>query len=155
VTGAGQTFFVNAGEMHTGEAARTQGYVYRTMYPRATLLEQTALEGHRQANTAGAPDRRTHELWGRAREYIHSHYAAEVSLHELATVAGLSPFHLARSFEREVGQPPHLYLVAVSTMRRFKRLLGITPGQFARERRSSGHEAGRRNVPSNRACVAS
>jgi AraC-like DNA-binding protein len=236
VTGAGQTFFVNAGEMHTGEAARTQGYVYRTMYPRAELLEQIALgvTGRRtlpsfDAAVVGdrklahllrrfhgalsqgasrlliessldaalahlivghtscrrAEDRALRERPGvhRAREYIHSQFAADVSLRELARVASLSPFHLARSFEREVGQPPHLYLDRVRIeqaralldagtsiadaatavgyadqshlTRRFKRLLGITPGQFARERRSSGHEAGRRNVPSNRACVAS
>jgi AraC-like DNA-binding protein len=98
----------------------------------------------------------------RAREYIHSHFADDVSLRELAKVAGLSSFHLARSFEREVGQPPHAYLDLVRIRQaralldagagiadaasavgyadqshlthRFKRLLGITPGQFARAR---------------------
>jgi AraC-like DNA-binding protein len=236
VTGAGQVFFVNAGEMHTGEAARTQGYVYRTMYPRAALLEQVAYDvtGARALpsfDAAVVGDRKLAELLrrfhcaladgaaslliesslhdalahlilshtscrrtsarigrerpgvSRAREYIHSHFAIDVSLHELAKVASLSPFHLARSFEREVGQPPHAYLDRVRIeraralldagtsiadaatavgyadqshlTRRFKRLLGITPGQFARERRSTEHEAGARRVPSNRAGVAS
>jgi AraC-like DNA-binding protein len=215
VTGAGQTFFVNAGEMHTGEPAGVRGYVYRTMYPRAALLEQIALDitgtrtlpsfeaavvGDRKlaellkrfhrALSQAAPrlliesslhDALAHLIAGhtscrrasdkvgrerpgvrRAREYIHSHFASDVSLRELARAASLSPFHLARSFEREVGQPPHAYLDLVRLQharalldagtriaeaatavgyadqshltRRFKRLLGITPGEFARER---------------------
>ena len=39
ITPAGQMFLVNAGEAHTGEPGSEQGYVYRTMYPRAALLE--------------------------------------------------------------------------------------------------------------------
>jgi AraC-like DNA-binding protein len=74
-----------------------------------------------------------------------------------------SSFHLARAFEKDVGLPPHVYLDMVRTQRarslldagnpiadvavavgyadqshlthRFKRLLGITPGQYARERK--------------------
>jgi AraC-like DNA-binding protein len=39
-TPAGQIFFVNPGEIHTGEAATPAGYIYRTMYPRGGLMEQ-------------------------------------------------------------------------------------------------------------------
>jgi AraC-like DNA-binding protein len=42
LTPAGQVFLVNPEEMHTGEAATAQGYVYRTVYPRPALLEQVA-----------------------------------------------------------------------------------------------------------------
>ncbi len=98
-----------------------------------------------------------------AREYIDASFAGNVTLSQLSAIAGLSPFHLARAFEKDVGLPPHVYLEMVRTQRarslldagnpiadvavavgyadqshlthRFKRLLGITPGQYARERK--------------------
>jgi len=94
----------------------------------------------------------------RAREYLHAHYAENVSLAELAQHAYLSPFHLLRTFRNALGMPPHEYLtnlrierakhllaaghpisqVAFQTgfidqshfHRRFKHLVGVTPGQF-------------------------
>jgi AraC family transcriptional regulator len=45
-----------------------------------------------------------------ARTYLHDHIGDDVSLGSLARVVGLSPFHLAREFRREVGMPPHRYL---------------------------------------------
>lgn len=47
-TPAGHIFLVNPGEPHTGEAATCQGYVYRTVYPRPSLMQQVAGEvtGH-------------------------------------------------------------------------------------------------------------
>jgi AraC-like DNA-binding protein len=95
-----------------------------------------------------------------AREHMHACYARDLSLAELAAHAGLSPYHFARTFAREIGVPPHLYLEGVRIQhardrldrgediaatalavgyadqshltRRFKRFLGITPGQYAR-----------------------
>jgi AraC-like DNA-binding protein len=102
----------------------------------------------------------------RAREYIDAHYDADVSLSELATLVHLSPFYFARAFQREVGLPPHAHLENVRVKRarelllggvpitdvfaavgyadqshltnRFKRLLGMTPGQVARNREMAG-----------------
>ena len=96
-----------------------------------------------------------------AREYIEAHYAGNPSLKELSGVVGLNPFYLIRVFRKEVGLPPHEYLtqvrvehakkllfdglsiaeVALETgfvdqshlTRRFKRLVGFTPKQFARQ----------------------
>jgi AraC-like DNA-binding protein len=101
----------------------------------------------------------------RAREHIDAHYHAAVSLSELATLVHLSPFYLARAFQKEVGLPPHVYLENVRVNRardlllrglpitdvsaavgyadqshltkRFKRFLGMTPGQVARSRAQS------------------
>ncbi len=101
----------------------------------------------------------------RAREYLEAHVARNVSLDELASVAGLSPFHLVRIFRAHVGLPPHRYqvqvrvarakrllaaglapaLVAAETgfadqshlSRHFKRLVGVPPGHYG---------AGRKNV---------
>lgn len=44
VTLAGQVFLVNPGEPHTGEPATSDGYVYRTVYPRPELMLQVAAE---------------------------------------------------------------------------------------------------------------
>jgi AraC-like DNA-binding protein len=101
------------------------------------------------------------------RHYLEDHYAEGVTLSELAHLVGLSPFYLLRVFEQEVGLPPHAYLESIrirqaqrqlscgtpiaevayelgfSTQshftRRFKQLLGVTPGQYA----FSAHETRR------------
>jgi AraC-like DNA-binding protein len=98
----------------------------------------------------------------RARAYIDAHFDTDVSLSQLSGLAHLSPFYFARAFRKAVGLPPHAYLEAVRIRkardlidsglaiadtavavgyadqshftRRFKRVLGITPGQFARHR---------------------
>jgi AraC-like DNA-binding protein len=98
-----------------------------------------------------------------AREYIDAHCSSNLTLATLAATVGLSAFHLARAFEREVGVPPHVYLecarhrrarslldaglpiadAAVAAgyadqshfTRRFKRLSGLTPAQYVRARR--------------------
>jgi AraC-like DNA-binding protein len=43
----------------------------------------------------------------RAKAYLTERFNEPVSLDELAAIAGLSPFHLVRSFTREFGLPPH------------------------------------------------
>jgi AraC-like DNA-binding protein len=96
----------------------------------------------------------------KARAYLESHYAEDVSLETLASVAGLSAFHLVRLFRRAYGLPPHLYLTHLRVLqakallahgepiaevasavgftdqshltRRFKRIVGVTPGQYQR-----------------------
>ncbi len=110
----------------------------------------------------------------KAREYIDAHYDADLSLGDLAALVDLSAFYFARAFQKDVGLPPHAYLETVRINRarelllqgvpivdvsvavgygdqshfthRFKRLLGITPGQFSETRSTAspiafGHAA--------------
>lgn len=46
------------------------------------------------------------------REYLDAHYSENVTLDELALLAGLSRSYLIRVFKRSVGLPPHRYLLA-------------------------------------------
>ena len=96
----------------------------------------------------------------RARQYLDESYARDVSLSELAAACGSSPFHLARAFTGQFGLPPHAYLNNVRVThakrmiragtalaevayavgycdqshlnRRFKKIVGVTPSQYAR-----------------------
>lgn len=97
----------------------------------------------------------------KARRYIDDFFAQGVSLNLLAQHVSLSPFYLLRAFCAEVGMPPYAYLESVRiqhTQRlieegkplasiaaevgfssqshmthRFKRIIGVTPGQYARQ----------------------
>ena len=42
---------------------------------------------------------------------ISDNYESDLSLAELASVAGMSPFHFAREFKRTTGTTPHQYLI--------------------------------------------
>lgn len=43
--------------------------------------------------------------------HIEAHHAAELPLGALAAIAGMSPFHFLRLFQRELGLTPHQYLI--------------------------------------------
>ena len=93
-------------------------------------------------------------------EYIEEHLDASLTLEQIAAVAHLSPYHFARQFKTAIGLPPHQYVILRRVERakqllqedsdlsladlaldagfsdqsqfshHFKRLVGVTPGQF-------------------------
>jgi AraC family transcriptional regulator len=93
-------------------------------------------------------------------EYVEEHLDASPTLDQMAAVAGLSPYHFARQFKAATGLPPHQYVILHRVERakrllqaggdvslaeiaaragfsdqsqfshHFKRLFGVTPGQF-------------------------
>ncbi len=100
----------------------------------------------------------------RVRQYLEEHAERTVTLTELADVAQLSTFYLCRVFGTAVGMPPHAYQTQVRVVRaktllvagrlslaqiatevgfasqshftrHFARLVGVTPGQYVRDRR--------------------
>lgn len=92
------------------------------------------------------------------RDYLQDNFAENISLEEIARVAGLSSFHLNRVFRQTIGLPPHAYQTQVRVERaktliaervsieqaalavgffdqshftnHFKRLCGYTPGFY-------------------------
>jgi AraC-like DNA-binding protein len=96
----------------------------------------------------------------RAREHLRERWDQPVSLAELAGVAGLSRFELARRFREQIGVAPHAFQVNLRVerarallaaghppatvaaacgfadqphlTRTFKRAVGVTPGRYAR-----------------------
>lgn len=96
----------------------------------------------------------------RARDFLEANLAQRVSLAELARVAKLNKYHLLRLFEKEVGLPPHAYLLSrriqesqsllrqgmacadvaaelgfadqAHFSRRFKRTIGVSPAAWVR-----------------------
>jgi AraC-like DNA-binding protein len=94
----------------------------------------------------------------RVREYLEAHYSEDISLAQLAALTSRSPFHVARTFSKAIGLPPHAYLESIRIARarellragmsvvdtalaigypdqshfthRFRRHTGFTPGQY-------------------------
>ena len=91
-------------------------------------------------------------------EYVEEHLDASPTLEQMAALARLSPTYFASQFQRATGLPPHQYVIARRVERaqqllqgdvsltevaartgfsdqshfshHFKRLVGVTPGQF-------------------------
>jgi AraC-like DNA-binding protein len=106
-----------------------------------------------------------HPAIKRAKEYLQANYMEEIALQDLANVAHLSPFYLARIFRQVVGMPPHAYqtqlrLVHARTLlaqgfevgyvanetgffdqshfaQQFKRYFLVTPGSYRKTARFS------------------
>lgn len=118
---------------------------------------------HADAPPPVAAPRRARASVASARRFLDQHHAEQPSLEQLAQHVGLSPFHLLRIFRQEVGITPHAYLTNVRVLharqllaagikpadvalrtgfadqshltRTFKRVVGVPPGQYARDRK--------------------
>ncbi len=138
---------------------------------RATRVAETLaalLDGDSPSGATRAP-----RAVRRARAFLHDALADKVTLDDLAAHAGLDKFHLVRAFRAEVGLPPYAYLTCVRVWkarellrrgalvadaaqavgfydesqlhRHFRRIVGITPGRFARG--FAGREGKRQHRP--------
>jgi AraC-like DNA-binding protein len=129
-----------------------------TEIERATLVAETLSEivGTRPASSG----RRAPRAVRRARAFLHDALADKITLDDLAEHAGLDKFHLVRAFRSEVGLPPYEYLTYLRVSRarellrrgalvaeaaqavgfydesqlhrHFRRVVGVTPGVYAR-----------------------
>lgn len=79
----------------------------------ASMLSSQRSLKNRIANLPAVRASTREELWRRvnhARDYLHAHLSAPISLADVAAAACLSPFHLLRVFQAVFGQTPHQYL---------------------------------------------
>jgi AraC-like DNA-binding protein len=69
-----------------------------------------------------------------SQDFIQAHHAKPIQLAKLAAISGLNPYRLVRCFTRELGMPPHAYLVQ-TRLHHATRLLrqGISPARAAAE----------------------
>lgn len=113
---------------------------------------------HAENRPSVRPFKSAHAAVRRTRDFLHAHYASDVSLEELAAIAGLSRFHFCRVFGKEMGVSPSAYqtqlriahakklllqgmpIATVASLTgfydqshfgwHFKRLVGVTPGSY-------------------------
>jgi len=126
-----------------------------------TALSQMVARHAAVADNTARYSPREDQAVGAARDYLEACFTENVTLSTLARIAGISEFHLLRLFRDRMGLPPHAYLiqrridharrllarrvpivqVALDTgfsdqshfTRHFKRILGVTPGEFCRK----------------------
>jgi AraC-like DNA-binding protein len=126
----------------------------------AVLRAVAALRPHLRPGPQAPRSRVEHAAVRRALDHLRERWDQPVPLHELAAVAGLSRFELARRFAAQVGLPAHAYQtglrvnraramlragrapaeVAVACgfadqahlTRTFRRIVGVPPGRYAR-----------------------
>ncbi|SRR5579883_1558090 len=93
----------------------------------ANLLAVQVLRNHSSLKpdaVAASPDL-SRPAVQRAIEYIESYLSEDLSLHELAKIVHLSPYHFARLFKEATGLPPHRYIIS-RRVERAKLLLTTT-----------------------------
>jgi AraC-like DNA-binding protein len=128
-----------------------------TELERATLIAETLSE---IVCTSSTPPSSAPRAVRRARAFLHDALADKITLDELAEHAALDKFHLVRAFRAEVGVPPYEYLTYLRVSRarellrrgvlvadaaqavgfcdesqlhrHFRRIVGVTPGAYAR-----------------------
>jgi AraC family transcriptional regulator len=72
------------------------------------LLRHYTTEGeHVQSSPGGLSPQKLR----RVTDFIADNFATDISLNELAQVAGMSSFHFAREFKKTTGTTPHQYLI--------------------------------------------
>jgi AraC-like DNA-binding protein len=155
------------------ELANLMHHLHRVLEEPTTILERESwllqtyahmLTRHVEHPPVARPVGKESHAVRQVRDYIEAHFHQNVSLSQLALLAGLTPYHLVRVFHSMTGLPPHAYLNQVRLAqakrlllaglpiadvtyeigfadqshltKRFKRVYGITPGQMISHRKN-------------------
>jgi AraC-like DNA-binding protein len=153
--------------IHDPELAAALRHMHFTLETATSRLEQESrflwmlnhlVVRHADSRPFFPPTGRDAQAVQQVREYLHAHVANPVSLADLAHLTGLKPLRVLRLFQKQMGLPPHAYLIQVRVQhakqllqtglaiaqvaadtgftdqshlnRHFKRLVGVTPGQY-------------------------
>jgi AraC-like DNA-binding protein len=128
----------------------------RLLWTLAQLIKRYA-----DISSTGQPLGKERKAIQQARHYIDEYFAEGITLRQLAQLVSLSPYYLLRVFQAEVGMPPYTYLESVRIRhaqslieagkplaevsidvgfssqshltREFKKIIGVTPGQYAQQ----------------------
>lgn len=109
----------------TVETAAGRMFVETASLMLAARLIQTYCDSGSSMPAARGCDRLSHVRLRRVLDYVSVHLADEITLTDLARVAGLSRFHFARTFAGAIGVAPHRY---VSRMRLERAMAAIAAG---------------------------
>nr|WKF60290.1 Transcriptional activator NphR [Paraburkholderia busanensis] len=150
-----------AGLLVKAHASLDQPHAVSLMERQANWWGAMGMLVGRYGESAQAYGEARHEArkMAQVREYIEANYERDMSVDELAELAGLSRYYLTRAFCKEFGLPPHAYATQVRLLaakrllatghnaasaaaavgfydqshfkRLFKRAYGITPGTYA------------------------
>lgn len=154
--------------------AGSEGLELQSLF--ATAVAAIALHAGREA--AAAELRNSKLAVERAKAYLKERFNESVSLDELAAVSGVSRFHLVHAFTKEIGLPPHAYQMHIRVERArgllqrgisatgaaasvgfadqshftrfFKRIMRVTPSDYARATGRASSENSPQSVPSVR-----
>ena len=145
------------------ETAASRMYVEAASLALAARLVQKHCESETGASTAVSAHSLDHIRLRRVLDYVDANFRNDITLENLAEVAGYSAFHFARKFTLAMGIPPHRYIsrmrlenamaelaagklslaeVALnahfssqaSFTRAFHRAIGMTPKEYQRRR---------------------
>jgi AraC-like DNA-binding protein len=128
----------------------------RLLWTLAQLIKRYA-----DISSTGQPLGKERKAIQQARHYIDEYFAEGITLNQIAQLVSLSPYYLLRVFQAEVGMPPYTYLESVRIRhaqslieagkslaevaievgfssqshltRQFKKIIGVTPGQYAQQ----------------------
>jgi AraC-like DNA-binding protein len=153
--------------MHEALAARGPATLELTSLVTETLMEVLATCTER--GEARLHDKAPRAV-RRARDYLRAHVSEPITLDALAAHAGADKYHLLRAFRAALGMPPYEYLTHLRVARaaellsagktgaeaahavgfydesqlhrHFRRILGTTPGKFARAMRRQDRPSG-------------
>jgi AraC family transcriptional regulator len=147
----------------TVETAASRMYVESASLTLAARLLQKYCDSGMCASTEPSAQSLDHIRLGRVLDYIAANIEDDLTLTDLAGIAGYSPFHFARKFKLSMGIPPHSYIsrmrlknamaelaagklplaeIALNThfssqasfTRAFHRATGMTPNEYRRRR---------------------
>ena len=170
--------FFSGACIHDSAQATRLRQLHSLLETSAETLEQQTLAAQILADftqiygAPGVPEpaRPEPQLVACVKEFLHAQFERNVSIEELAQLTQRNQSYLIRAFQREVGLPPHVYLVQLRIeqakkllaqgrqaaqvalevgfadqshfTRHFKRVVGLTPSQYAR-----GHFHSRQATP--------